>query len=162
MAKLTKNKLLRSLEDTKEVPIDGFPPDTGDDGVVTFDIRPLSDKEMSEAENLMVRGVDINPKNLTSEKIKKIRKLREEGAGKKEIIKQVQDDFNAGNIDIARLQEQEREGTYLMVSYGLSHDEKWTPEDVGKLPKGVPDKLADEIQEISEFESQDEEDEKNL
>jgi len=163
MTKLNKDTLLRSLEDTKEVDISGFPADVGENGTVTFEIRPLSDQELTEAENKMIEGIDINTNNLTKQNIQKIKKLREEGADKKEIISQLQDKFNTNDLDIANLQKQERKGTYLVVAYGLSHgDGEWSPEDVGRLPRGIPDKLADEIRAISEYDTETKEDEENL
>jgi len=48
--------------------------------------------------------------------------------------------------------DREQKGKYLAVSIALSIDnEEWTPEEIGELPAGVPDKLYSRLAEISGF-----------
>jgi hypothetical protein len=48
--------------------------------------------------------------------------------------------------------DRERRGKYLAVSLGLScDDDEWSPDDVGQLPPGVPDRLYNHLAVISGF-----------
>lgn len=127
---LTKNDILKSVKDSKEVEIESL------DGKVL--IRPLSDGEYSEIQDKIFGGVKAT-KSINPEKIAKI-KDKDDPKQQTKMLKDLGID-----IDIAKMQKLEKESTYLACKYGLSVDEEWTVEDVGQLPPGVPKEIAEAI-----------------
>lgn len=84
-------------------------------------IRPLTDAQFVEIQKVMLGDMTISSLEKPVEKI-------------------------GGFID------REQKGKYLALSFALSFDgEEWTPEDVGLLPTGVPDKLYRRLALISGF-----------
>lgn len=74
-----------------------------------------------------------------------------------EVQKTILGDMTVSTLDrpvekIGGLIDREQQGKYLALSYALSFDgEEWTPEDIGQLPTGVPDKLYERLALISGF-----------
>lgn len=74
-----------------------------------------------------------------------------------EVQKVILGDMTVTTLDkptenIGSLIDREQTAKYLALSYALSFDgEEWTPEDIGHLPTGVPDKLYERLALISGF-----------
>lgn len=84
-------------------------------------MRPLTDSQFVEVQRTMLGDLSISALDQPTEKI-------------------------TGFID------REQKGKYLALSYALSLDgDEWTPEDIGHLPTGVPDKLYGRLALISGF-----------
>jgi len=84
-------------------------------------IRPLTDSQFVEVQKVILGDMTISTLDRPAEKI-------------------------SGLID------REQRGKYLALSYALSIDsEEWTPEDIGQLPTGVPDKIYERLALISGF-----------
>lgn len=87
----------------------------------TYVLRPLRDVEFQRVARVMVEG------------------LRRK-------------DLQAGEVSLDQIIDKEQAGRYLAVALMLSCDgEEWTPEEVGTLPPGVPQKLYEAGGRISGF-----------
>lgn len=157
--KLKKEDLLNTVNDTKDVDISGFPKNISNDGIVTMTIRPLSDKELSQVEAKMLGSVSIDANKLNGGTASKFKKLKKEGLSNAQIAKQLKS-IQGVSLDIQQFLTDAKEANYLKCSYGLTCDgNEWSIEDVGKLPKGVPDKISNEIDKLSDFEIDEENEE---
>lgn len=139
---LTKQDILKSVEDSKEVEIKSLK------GKVL--IRPLRDAEYSEIQDKIFGGIKAT-KSIDPSKLQKAKNADSDKA-KAEILQ------NLGlDIDVAKIQKLEKESTYLACKYGLSvGDEEWTLEDVGKLPPGVPKEISEAVFEYTGVDKLDE------
>ena len=86
-------------------------------------IRPLTDAQFVEVQKAILGDMDMTASVL---------------------------DLPTGKI--GGLIDKEQKAKYLALSFALSFDgEEWAPEDIGKLPTGVPDKLYARLALISGF-----------
>ena len=138
---LTKQDILKSVEDSTEVEIESL------GGKVL--IRPLRDAEYSEIQDKILGGIKAT-KSIDTSKLQKVKDADSDKA-KAEMLQ------NLGlDIDVSKIQKLEKESTYLACKYGLSVDEEWTMEDVGKLPPGVPKEISEAIFEYTGVDKLDE------
>jgi hypothetical protein len=129
MQKLTKDVILKGIQhrEVLEVPKLG--------GSVT--IRPLNDGELAEVRSVALRG-------LSDQAIRQITRIQQVGkAGDSDI------DGLTGD-DLMQAQSNNAQGEKIAAAYGLSCDgEKWSTEDVGRLPVGVPEYIASKVMALS-------------
>jgi len=98
-------------------------PEFGEDAALV--IRPLTDGEYFEVQRLMIGEATF------------------EGGTPEKFME------NSKIIDIMG---RERDAKYLALSFALSiDDEGWKPEEIAKLPQGVPDRLWSRLATISGF-----------
>jgi len=84
-------------------------------------IRPLTDEEFTEVTRKLLEGASMTG-------------------------------FGVAGMELGDVVDREQRGTYHAVSIALSVDgDKWSPEDVGKLPVGVPKRIYEKLSQISGF-----------
>lgn len=97
-------------------------PELGEDAELV--IRPLTDGEFAEIQQIIMADIPF--------------------AGA--------DSLDKAELKITEVVEREKKAKYTALAFALSVDgESWTPEDVGNLPPGVPDRLYKRLSEISGF-----------
>lgn len=150
--KMSKENLLRMLDTTVEHTVKVEGNSTIDADEITFELRPLSDGELSKEEAMLTKGVNVDTNSLNTQNMKKIRRLRDKGASKKEIARKLQNELNA-DINVGKLSENEKNATYYVAAKALSvGDNEWSEKEVAKLPKGVPGSIANKARKISDIE----------
>jgi len=160
---MKKQDLLRTTDDTKEITVSGFSKEKGDNGTVDLTIRPLSDKEMTEAESIALKGVNFDKDSLNAQTADKVRKMKNKGLDNKKIAQEVNKSLSGVNIDIEEFLNHGKQSTYIIAAYGLScNGEDWEPDEVGQLPPGIPDEIAEKVRQISDPQLFNEEDEENF
>lgn len=173
MNRLTKKALLMDVNSTKIIKVSGYPENmlkqlpednVTDDGKVKIEIRMLSDGELNEAEDTALQGVSMNQQKLKlgSKKTGEIKRLKARGASDEEIAEKLEQDLDI-NVDVKQMKSFSKLADYKICAFALSvGNEKWTVDDVKKMPRGVPSQIADEAKKISTFVPTNKEDEGDL
>ncbi len=129
--KLTKEAVLQGTK--RRVTVDV--PEIEEGGTLT--VRPLTEVEAAEYQSTCIEG-------LRESVINKGRKLASVES---------EDDIQALGLewaDLKQMQRNQAKATAYAAACGLSCDgEKWTPDEVGTLPQGVPARIASKALDIS-------------
>jgi len=115
----TKKLILEGLSHREEVTVPEYP------GLV-FVLAPITDSEYTQVRVNTMSAIDFNKLDLST--------LQSEENRDEDLLKLVNIDKMISDVDKAK---------YLALSFSLTRgmEEEWTPDDVGALKIGVPDKL---------------------
>ena len=115
----TKKLILEGLSHRENITVEEYPE-------LIFVLAPITDSEYTQVRATTMSAIDFDKMDLPEFESKEDR----------DILKAVNVGKMIHNIDEAK---------YLALSFSLTRgmDEEWTPEDVGALKMGVPDKLYD-------------------
>ncbi len=129
--KLTKEAVLQGTKKRVEVAV----PEIHENGTLT--VRPMNEVEAAEYQSIAIEG------------------LRESVINKGRKLATVKSDDDLEGLglewgDLKQMQRNQAKATAYAAACGLSCDgEKWTPDEVGTLPQGVPGRIAAEVLDIS-------------
>lgn len=121
----------------------------------TFIIRPLTDGEVAEVQELIYKGLSEQAIAALPALAKRAKVALKTG---KSLEDMNFDGLTLPTEDLMAFKKNETDANKVAVAYALSCDgEEWTSEDVAKLPVGIPRKIAQAVFKLSGVSSDQEE-----
>lgn len=109
-------------------------------------VRPLTDAEIDEVEGIAYEGLSAEAIDALPKLGKLVKQAKLQG-------KKIEDLDCSGLIppaDMLIFRKNEARTCRVVAAYGLSCDgEEFTPEDVGKMPSGVPAKISEAVMKLT-------------